>query len=266
MNRLTWVFLATATACSTARLEARQAQRAGTVTVLAAASLTEPFREIGRLLEQRHPGLTVTIGFGGSQQLAQQILEDAPADVFASADERWMAVMRDSGEVADSPRTFARNRLAVIVPASNPARITRLADLARPGVKLVLCGTAVPVGAYARQLLNRLDQSGAYGPRFASRVLANVVSQEQNVKAVVAKVQLGEGDAGIVYVSDVSPGVARFVHRLEIPDSLNVIASYPIAVLRRAANASAAGEFVALLMSGDGQAVLRRYGFLPASP
>ena len=231
--------------------------------VFAAASLTETFTELGAMLERRHPDVKVTFNFAGSQRLAEQIIEGAPADVFASADERWMGVVRDSGLVAGEPRTFVRNRLVVIVPQSNPARLHELADLARPGVKLVLAEAAVPVGAYARQALERMARSTAFAPDFARRVLANVVSEEQNVKAVVAKVQLGEADAGIVYTSDVTRGVEPHVRRIAIPDSLNVLATYPIAVLRDAPHAQAAQAFVALVLSAEGQAVLQRAHFVP---
>ena len=235
------------------------------LTVFAAASLTDAFREIGRMLERRQPGLRVAFNFAGSQQLAAQILEGAPADVFASADDRWMTVMQDSGLVAGEARVFAHNRLLVIVPASNPARIRQLADLGRPGVKLVLALPSVPAGAYALQVFSALARSPGYPADFSRRVLDNVVSQEQNVKAVAAKVQLGEADAGVVYVSDVTTALARDVHRIAIPDSANALASYPVAALKNALNRAAAEAFITLLLSEEGQAVLQRFNFLPAA-
>ena len=176
-----------------------------TLDVYAAASLTEAFQELGRSLEQAHPGLTVRFNFAGSQQLALQIEQGAPADVFASADQRWMSYVVEKGQVEGEPVVFARNRLVAIVPRTNPARIGGLQDLARKGTKIVLAAEVVPVGKYSRDALARLAGAEGYPKDYDRRVLANVVSQEENVKSVVAKVQLGEADAGIVYQSDVTP-------------------------------------------------------------
>lgn len=235
------------------------------LTVFAAASLIAAFTELGDTLEHRQPGLKVAFNFAGSQQLALQIEQGAQADVFASADDQWMTSLRDSGMVAGEPHLFARNRLVAIVPSSNPARIDRLQDLARRGVKLVLAAEQVPAGRYARQALSRLSLADGFAADYRQRTLENVVSNEENVKAVVGKVQLGEADAGIVYVSDVTPEVARHVRRLEIPDASNVIATYPVAVLKRAPEPEAARAFVALLLSPIGQRVLTAHGFLAAS-
>ena len=236
-----------------------------TLNVYAAASLTEAFQELGQSLEQAHPGLTVRFNFAGSQQLALQIEQGAPADVFASADQRWMSDVVEKGQVEGEPVVFARNRLVVIVPRTNPARIGRLDDLARRGTKLVLAAEAVPAGKYSRDALAKLAGAEGYPKDYDRRVLANVVSQEENVKSVVAKVQLGEADAGIVYRSDVTPSVARYVRVFEIPDPYNPIATYPVAVLKSAGNAEAAHQFVALVTSPQGQSVLQRHGLLPAA-
>jgi molybdate transport system substrate-binding protein len=236
-----------------------------TLNVYAAASLTEAFQELGQLLERAHPGLTVRFNFAGSQQLALQIEQGAPADVFASADQRWMDYVVEKGQVVGEPPIFARNRLVVVVPRTNPARIGRLEDLTRRGTKIVLAAEAVPVGKYTRDALAKLAGAEGYPKDYDRRVLANVVSQEENVKSVVAKVQLGEADAGIVYQSDVTPSVSRYVRVFEIPDPYNPIAIYPIAVLKSAANAEAALQFVALVTSPQGQAVLQRYGLLAAA-
>ena len=236
-----------------------------TLDVYAAASLTEAFQELGRSLEQAHPGLTVRFNFAGSQQLALQIEQGAPADVFASADQRWMSYVVEKGQVEGEPVVFARNRLVAIVPRTNPARIGGLQDLARKGTKIVLAAEVVPVGKYSRDALARLAGAEGYPNDYDRRVLANVVSQEENVKSVVAKVQLGEADAGIVYQSDVTPPVARYVRVFEIPDPYNPIATYPIAVLKSAGNAEGARAFVELVRSAEGQAVLQRHGLLPAS-
>lgn len=236
-----------------------------TLTVYAAASLTGAFQELGRTLEGSRPGLTVQFNFAGSQQLALQIEQGAPADVFASADQRWMSYAAEKGLVDGEATVFARNRLAVIVPRTNPARIGRLQDLGRRGTKLVMAAEVVPAGKYSREALRNLSGAPGFPPEYDRRVLANVVSQEENVKAVVAKVQLGEADAGLVYRSDVTPAVSRYVRVLEIPDPYNVIASYPIAVLRGARNAEAARRFVKFVSSDVGQAVLRQHGLLPAA-
>jgi len=182
-----------------------------TLTVYAAASLTDAFRDLGRTLEAAHPGLTVRFNFAGSQQLALQIEQGAPADVFASADQRWMSYAAEKGLVAGESAIFARNRLVAIVPRTNPARIGGLPDLARRGTKVVVAAEAVPAGKYSREALEKLSTAPGFPPEYARRVLANVVSQEENVKAVVAKVQLGEADAGLVYRSDVTPSVSRYV-------------------------------------------------------
>ncbi|HTT66868.1 MAG TPA: molybdate ABC transporter substrate-binding protein [Gemmatimonadales bacterium] len=233
-----------------------------TLTVFAAASLTRAFSDLGDSLERRTPGLEVRFNFAGSQQLALQIEQGAAADVFASADQRWMADVRDSGLVEGTPRVFAHNRLVVITPAAAP--IAGLRDLARPGLKLVLAADAVPAGRYARAALLNLSRLPGFTAEFGRRALANVVSNEENVKAVVAKVQLGEADAGIVYVSDVTAEVAPRVRRIEVPDAANVVADYPVAVLRHAPDPEDARAFVALLLSPPGQAVLRANGLLAA--
>jgi molybdate transport system substrate-binding protein len=236
-----------------------------TLTVYAAASLTDAFRELGRTLERTHPGLVVRFNFAGSQQLALQIEQGAPADVFASADRRWMSDVEAKGLLAGEAAVFARNRLVAIVPRANPGRIDRLEDLARPGTKLVLAAEPVPAGRYSRETLAKLGRGQGFPDGYERRVLANVVSQEENVKSVVAKVQLGEADAGIAYRSDVTRSVAPHVRVLEIPEPYNSVATYPIAVLKTAHDAKAARDFVALVTSPDGQAVLQRHGLLPSA-
>jgi molybdate transport system substrate-binding protein len=235
------------------------------VTVFAAASLTEAFRELGRVFERRHPGTTVQFSFAGSQQLALQMAQGAPADVFASADQRWMDYVKDKGLVEGETPVFARNRLVVIVPKTNPARIATLEDLGRRGTKLVLAAEQVPVGAYSREALKKLATRPGFPPEYDQRVLGNVVSQEENVKSVVSKVRLGEADAGIVYRSDVTPAVSRYISELEIPDASNIIAEYPIAVVKSAPNAEAARQFVDLVRSSEGQRVLQAHRFTPVS-
>lgn len=234
------------------------------LTVFAAASLTDAFQELGRTLELQTPGLTVVFNFAGSQQLALQLEQGAAADVFASADSRWMTYAREHALLAGEPRLFARNRLVAIVPKSNPARIGGLPDLARRGIKLVLAAEAVPVGGYSREALHHLAKAPRFPADYATRVLANVVSQEDNVKGVVTKVQLGEADAGIVYRSDVTSAVGRYVTAIDIPEEYNVLAAYPIALARGAKNQDAARAFIALVLSADGQRVLEANGLMAA--
>lgn len=234
------------------------------LTVFAAASLSDAFGEIARALSRSHK-IDVTFNFAGSQQLASQIEEGAPADLFASASMRWMDYLRQRGIIAGGDTVFCHNRLVVIVPKSNPARISALTDLARAGIKVVLAAQAVPVGAYSRECLSNLSRRPGFGDDFAARVLRNLVSDEENVKSVVTKVQLGEADAGMVYFSDVTPAVAKQVKVLDIPEEANVLASYPIAKLAHAGHPAEADAFLALLFSNEGQAILAKNGLLPVS-
>jgi molybdate transport system substrate-binding protein len=244
------------------------ASSASTLTVFAAASLTEAFEELGALFRGRHPGIALRFNFAGSQQLAAQLEHGARADVFASADRRWMARVEDRGLTAGRPVIFAHNRLVVILPAANPAGIVRLEDLGRPGIKLIVAAEEVPVGAYSRAVLRKLARRPGNGADYERRALANVVSEEENVKGVVAKVQLSEADAGLVYRSDVTPGIASRLRVLEIAPAVNMVASYPIAPLADSEAPAAARAFVELTRGPEARAVLERHGFTvpPAAP
>ena len=236
-----------------------------TLTVFAASSLTDAFTEIGKGFEAAHPGMTVTFNFAGSGSLRTQLEQGAVADVFASANQTEMdTLVTDNLIAANSSQIFLNNTLLVILPASNPANIQTLQDLARPGIKLVLVDTTVPAGKYARQILANLDKDAAFTPDFSTQVLANVVSNETNVKQVVAKVQLGEADAGIVYVSDAV--AAPELKTIEFPTTDNVIAKYPIAALTSAPQPDLAADFIAFVLSPDGQAILKKWGFIPVAP
>ena len=231
-----------------------------TLTVFAAASLTDAFTEIGAAFDAANPGVTTTFNFAGSQALRTQIEEGAPVDVFASASGKEMETLVTGSFVgADVSQVFLTNKLVVILPADNPAALEKLEDLANPGIKIVLAAEEVPVGKYARQAFDLMDV--ALGAGYKDKVLANVVSNEDNVKQVVAKVQLGEADAGIVYVSDVV--AAPELKSIEIPADLNVIAKYPIAPLVKSENADLAAKFVEFVLSAEGQAVLAKWGFAP---
>jgi molybdate transport system substrate-binding protein len=236
---------------------------ASEVTVFAAASLTEAFRELGARLATRRPGTVVKFNFAGSQQLAVQLEQGARADVFASADQRWMEYALEHKLIDGEPRIFTNNRLVAIVPKSNPGRIRRLEDLAKRGIKLVLGAEAVPVGEYSREVIQNLERVQGFPERYSAKVLGNLVSQEENVKAVVSKVQLGEADAGFVYRSDVTPRVARYLTVLEIPAAANVVASYPLAMVAGSPNPDGARAFVDLVLGAEGKAVLTRHGLMP---
>ena len=235
------------------------------LTVFAAASLADAFEELGALFQRGHAGITVRFNFSGSQQLAAQLEHGAAADVFASADQRWMDQVRRRGLAAGEPMVFAHNRLVIVTPAENPARIERLEDLSRPGLKLVLAADAVPAGRYSREVLRSLSGRPGFGPDYERRVLANVVSEEENVKGVVAKVQLGEADAGVVYRSDVTPALGTKLRVLDIPAGANIVASYPIVVLSASGAPGAARTFVELVRGAEGRATLARHGLTPPS-
>jgi molybdate transport system substrate-binding protein len=249
-----------------AQVSAEVPRLQGQLTIFTAASLTEAFKEMGANIEQANPGTKVIFNFAGSPTLRTQLAQGARADVFASADEPNMQGAQKEGTIASEPHLFVRNQLVAIVPAANPAQVMRLQDLAKPGVKLVLTNKEVPVGNYARQVLAKMNQDAAFGSEFMTRVLANLVSEETNVKQVVAKVQLGEAHAGIVYSSDVTPAVRGAVQVLAIPEPLNVIAHYPIAVVRDAPNAAGARAFIDYVLSPAGQAILTKHGFLTVAP
>lgn len=227
-----------------------------TLTVFAAASLLDAFAEIGKSFEAANPGVAVIFNFDGSQSLRTQLEQGAAADVFASANQKEMEALISQSLISNS-QVFVANQLVVILPPDNPANIQTLADLARPGLLLVLAAEEVPAGQYSREALGKLE--AGFGPGFEDQVLANIVSEENNVKQVVAKVQLGEADAGIVYNSDAvaAPGLGT----LAIPGEYNVIASYPIATLANASNRDLAEAFVAYVLSSDGQAILKKWGF-----
>jgi iron complex transport system substrate-binding protein len=231
--------------------------------VFAAASLTESFGELVKQFEAAHPGVKVAINFAGSQQLRAQLEQGAQADVFASANAKEMnAAIQSSLIVSGTQKTFARNRLVTIFPKDNPGQIATLADLAKPGLKLVVADKAVPVGQYTLDMLAKMSKDPAYGADFADKVQKNVVSRENDVKAVLAKVRLGEADAGVVYSTDVTPAAAQDVTALAIPDQFNQLATYPIAALAKAPQLDLAQQFVDLVLSEAGQEVLKGYGFI----
>ncbi|HEY3261707.1 MAG TPA: molybdate ABC transporter substrate-binding protein [Pseudonocardiaceae bacterium] len=220
----------------------------GDVVVFAAASLTESFTRIGKDFEAAHPGVKVTFNFAGSSALAQQINQGAPADVFASASPVNMKQVGDAGGVAGQAVTFARNRLEIAVPSGNPAKITGLADLGRAENKIALCAEQVPCGAAAKKVFE------------AAGVTAAPDTLEQDVKAVLTKVRLGEVDAALVYQTDVQAAGGE-VQGIEFPEADEAINDYPIAALAKARNAAPARAFVDYVLSDRGRAVLTAAGF-----
>lgn len=235
------------------------------LTVFAAASLTAAFNDVKARFEAAHPGVSVAYNFGGSNALAQQLGEGAPADVFASANKKQMDVAISAGRVVSgTTQIFARNRLVVILPKDNPGEVATLQDLAKPGLKLILADKDVPVGQYALDYLAKAISDASFSASYEDDVLANVVSYEDNVRSVLTKVALGEGDAGIVYTSDVSGDSARDVVSIEIPDALNTIATYPIGAVKDSAAPDVAQAFIDYVLSADGQAILKDHGFIPA--
>lgn len=219
----------------------------GKITVFAAASLTGAFETLGKQFQDAHPGTTVTFNFAASSALATQITQGAPADVFASASaENMDAVV--AAKAADTPTTFAKNEMQIAVPPDNPANITGLADLARPGVKVALCQTEVPCGSTAAAVFE------------SAKITIRPVTQESDVKSTLAKVTLGEVDAGVVYVTDVLAAGDK-VTGIEIPAEVNASTSYPIATLTATESPDLATAFVDYVLSADGASVLTAAGF-----
>lgn len=236
------------------------------VVVFAAASLTEVFAQIGAAFTANNPPANLTFNFAGSQQLASQLAEGAPASIFASADQHQMETVVDSGRVEpESVALFACNRLVVV---ANGELITSVADLAQPGVKLVIGAESVPVGVYTLAFLAAAATDPAYGEPFRQNVLGNVVSYEQSVRAVLSKVRLGEADAGIVYATDAQAASATTtdVAALEIPAHLNQVAHYQVAPLRDGSAPEMTRRFLDFLLSSDGKSLLSAAGFSTECP
>jgi molybdate transport system substrate-binding protein len=216
--------------------------------VFAAASLKSTFSTLGQQFESAHPGTTVTFSFAGSADLVSQLQQGAPADVFASADTATMTKATAADLVAGTPRDFATNTLEIAVPPDNPARIGSFADLARPGVELVVCAPAVPCGAAAQKV------------EAATGVALKPVSEENAVTDVLTKVETGEADAGLVYTTDVK-GAGDKVRGVTFPEARSAVNTYPIATLRASRNADLAQQFTALVTGRAGQQVLADAGF-----
>ena len=220
----------------------------GSLTVFAAASLTDVFGDLGKDLEKAHPGLEVTFNFAGSQALAAQITQGAPADVFASANQAQMDVVTKAGLQAAEPAPFTENVLEIAVPKGNPGKVTGLADFAKPDLTLAVCAPSVPCGAAAQQVFT------------AAGVTAQPDSEEEDVKAALTKVQLGEVDAALVYATDVEAAGSK-VEGIEFPEAEEAVNTYPITALKAAPNPAAAKAFVDLVEGPTGQRALEAAGF-----
>jgi molybdate transport system substrate-binding protein len=236
-----------APATSASASSASSAAQASTLTVFAAASLTETFTELGKTFQAAHPGTTVKFNFGSSATLAQQIVQGAPADVFAAASPATMKTVTDAS-LAGTPTTFVRNKLEIAVPPDNPAKVNGLKDLADPKVKVALCAAQVPCGAAA---VKALDAAG---------LKVTPVTLEQDVKATLTKVELGEVDAALVYKTDVLSAGGK-VTGIDFPEADKAINDYPIATLSKAPAGPLAQQFVDLVASQQGKDVLTKAGF-----
>lgn len=233
------------------------------LTVFAAASLKGALEEASAAYTAANPGTTLTLSTDSSSALETQIEQGAPADLFLSADTTNPRKLIDAGRADGAAVTFAGNELTVIVPADNPAGIKTPADLAKSGVKVVAAGDEVPITKYATQLVDNLAQEAGYPDDFAAAYASNIASKDDNVKAVVARIELDEGDAGIVYVTD-AKGSTK-VATVDVPPAANVRATYDGVVIKGSANAVAAKAFLDWFAGPDGQAILGRLGFLPPS-
>jgi molybdate transport system substrate-binding protein len=242
------------------------AQDKQTLTVFAASSLTNAFNDIADAFTAKNPDVDIVFNFGSSSTLAAQLAQGAPGDVFASANQKQMQVAVDAGRIVEPTAVFARNRLIIIVPADNPAAIQSPRDLATSGLQLVLAAPGVPVRDYTDSMLEKLSADPAYGATFQPDVMANVVSEEDNVRQVVAKVSLGEAQAGVVYFSDVTPDVSDLIMSIPVPDAVNTIAAYPIGITSDSAAPELAQAFVDFILSDDGQAILKHWNFIGKCP
>ncbi len=242
------------------------------LSVFAASSLKESFTEAGKNFKAAQPNVSdLLFNFQGSQSLVAQLQQGAPADVFASADRANMDKAVQAGTIDGTPRELARNLLTVVLPGDNPGNVRSLQDLARPGLKISLADPSVPVGSYSLQALDKMSVDPAFGALFKQKVLDNVVSREDNVRQVLTRVQLGEVDAGIVYVTDAlaanagATGSVPPIKTLDIAEKYNVIAIYYIAPVKGAPHPAAAQAWINYMLSTQGQSVLQKYGFSKAA-
>jgi molybdate transport system substrate-binding protein len=235
-----------------------------TLTVFCAASLTGAFTDIAQAYEDKNPDVKIDLVFDGTQALRTQIEQGASPDIFVSANTKHMDALKAAGFMENQTVFFfLENGMAVIIPAENSAGITRLSDLAKPGVKLVIGTKDVPFGSYTRQVLDKMAADPRYGQEYKDAVMANVISEETAVSSVVPKLMLGEADAAFVYKSDVQPGDRDKVIQIEIPEEYNVVARYPLGILAESDQVGASEEFIGHVTGPEGNAILVKYGFDP---
>jgi molybdate transport system substrate-binding protein len=251
---------ATATAGASSAVPSAEAVE---LTIYGAASLKGALDQAKTAYEAAAPGTTVTISTDASSALEAKIEQGAPADIFLSADQTNPKKLVDASLADGAPVTFARNKLIIVVPADNKAGITTPADLAKPGIKIIAAGDEVPIAKYAKTLVTNLAKVAGYPADFEAAYAANVASQECNVQAVIAKIELGEGDAGIVYVTDAK--ASSKVKMVDVPDSANVPATYDGVVVKASRNPAAAKAFLDWFAGPDGETILGGLGFLPPS-
>ncbi len=237
-----------------------QGQQKRTLTIFAATSLTDAFEELAAAFLENHPETDIVLNFASSSKLAAQLMAGAPADIFASANSSQMDLVVADGRISKGAvQSFARNRLALIAPADNPAEITGIQDLGSKALLLVLAVTGTPIRDYTNAMFD--SHNDEYGEDFARRALENLVSEESNVRQVVTRIALGEADAGIVYQTDVTDEVRDDVIRFPIADRHNQIAAYPVAALDDTALPELSEAFIVFLRSDAGQSILGAFGF-----
>jgi len=253
----------TAAPTAAASVAPSAAALSGSLTIYGASSLKAALAKAETAFTAANPGVTITISTDSSSALETQIEQGAPADVFLSADTANPLKLVAKGLTAGPPVKFAGNLLTVIVPTANPAAIQTPADLAKPGIKIIAAGASVPITKYATILVASLAKEPGYPADFVAKYNANVVSQEDNVAAVVSKIELGEGDAAIVYVTDAKSSTK--VTPIAVPADANVPATYSGVVIKASKNPDAAQAFMTWFAGPDGQAILASFGFLPPS-
>lgn len=226
------------------------------INVFAASSLTDAFEEIGSAFEEENQGVEIRYNFAGSSILSTQLLEGAPANIFASANPIQMQRVMDQGFISREPILFATNKLTIIVPSDNPGNIFSFEDLAKPDISLILAAPGVPVREYSNQVIANYGNG-----EFQAAVYQNLVSEEENVRFVVSKVALGEVDAGIVYISDLTPEITALIIQVEIPEDANIVAVYLMAELDEASNPKLTQTFFDFVLSPKGQEILQKWGF-----
>jgi len=258
-------FLLVAGCTSTSQPTLSPTEEEKSITVFTAGSLKGAFTDMAAAYEEQHSGTKVVLNIDGTQALRTQVEQGARGDVFASANLKHMNALMGEGFMDNATVVdFVENRVTVALPASNPGNITELSDLSKAGTKVLIGTPEVPIGNYARQVLDKMAADTAYGQTYEDAVMANVISEETNVNNIIAKLLIGEADAGFTYTSDVvTPAYADQLTTITIPDEYNVVAQYPIGVLNESANPDTAEDFITFVRSEQGGEILQRYGFSP---